>query len=142
MEKTSRQEQGDVSQHRTRHSTGNISSPQDMPSSRKRADSHQTHISTPPRALQSSDSRQQAVISAYLRSSYNDDDARSPNRLSSAEHQYTPSSAHHSQQGAIRRISGNFNAPTDIELERHKDHKKGARAIRKLKNTIKGLAKA
>ncbi|CAE7215376.1 hypothetical protein CFE70_009911 [Pyrenophora teres f. teres 0-1] len=142
MEKTSRQEQRNVSQYQTRHSTGNISSPQDMPSSRKRADSHQTHMLTPLHARQSSDSRHQAVISAYLRSPYNDDDARSPNRLSSAEHQYTPSSAHHTQQGEIRRISGNFNAPTDIELERHKDHKKGARAMRKLKKAIRSLANA
>ncbi|RMZ71636.1 hypothetical protein GMOD_00006774 [Pyrenophora seminiperda CCB06] len=113
-----------------------------MPASRKRADSHQTQTSTPLRTQQSLDSRQQAVISAYLRSSCIDDDAPSPNRLSSAEHNYTPSSAHHTLQGEIRRISGNFNAPTHVELERHKDHKKGARGIRKLKKAIRGLVRA
>lgn len=116
-----------------------------MPSSRKRADSHQPRISTPPHARRSSDEEQlsqQAVISAYLRSSCSDDDAGRPRRFSSAEHYYSPSPAHHNSQGEIRRISGNFNAPTHMELERQKDYKRSSRGLGKLKNAVRGLVRA
>jgi len=124
------------------HSMSDIPLSQNMSSPRKRTNSHQAQILTPPRARQSVNSSQQAVISAYLRCSYNDDDVQSPIRLSSPEHRSTPPSAHHTSQGEIRRISGNFNAPTHIELERHNDHKKGARAMGKLKSAIRGLVRA
>lgn len=115
-----------------------------MSSSRKRAESHQPQTLTPPYAQRSSDEgqlSQQAVISAYLRSSYSDDDTGRPRRFSSAEHYYSPSPAHHNSQGQIRRISGNFNAPTDMELERQKDFKKSSRGLGKLKNAVRGLVR-
>jgi hypothetical protein len=116
-----------------------------MPSSRKRADSHQPRTSTAPHARRSSDesqSSQQAVISAYLRSSYSDDDAGRPRRFSSAEHYYSPSPAQHNSHGEIRSISGNFNAPTAMELERHKDQKRSWRGLGKFKNAVRGIVKA
>jgi hypothetical protein len=41
----------------------------------------------------------------------------------------------------MRRISGNFNAPTDMEIERHKDFKRSSR-VGKLKNAVRGLVRA
>jgi hypothetical protein len=115
------------------------------PSSRKRADSHQPRTSTAQHTRRSSDEEQlsqQAVISAYLRSSYSDDDAGRPRRFSSAEHHYSPSPAHYNSQGEMRRISGNFNAPTVMELERQKDYKRSSRGLGKLKNAVRGLVRA
>jgi len=42
----------------------------------------------------------------------------------------------------MRRISGNFNAPTEIEVERQKDHKKRSRGMGKLKNAVRDLVRA
>jgi hypothetical protein len=43
----------------------------------------------------------------------------------------------------IRRISGNFNAPTHVEIERHNDTAKSARSrIKRLENTVKGWVRA
>jgi len=149
MEKQTRQQQRERSQHGPRYSMSDI--PEDpnqrtaaMSSSRKRAESHQPQTLTPPYAQRSSDEgqlSQQAVISAYLRSSYSDDDTGRPRRFSSAEHYYSPSPAHHNSQGQIRRISGNFNAPTDMELERQNDFKKSSRGLGKLKNAVRGLVR-
>lgn len=44
------------------------------------------------------------------------------------------------QQGEIRRLSGNFNAPTHVELERHKDHKKSEKGG--LRSAMKRLVKS
>ncbi|RAR07963.1 hypothetical protein DDE82_002626 [Stemphylium lycopersici] len=106
------------------------------PTTRKRADSHQPQTTTTssPRVRSSSDVDQlpqQALISAYLRSSYQGDDRDRPRRFSSAaEHNHPPAPPHHNSQGEMRRISGNFNAPTEIEVERQKDHKKRSRAFK------------
>lgn len=121
-----------------------------VPTTRKRADSHQPQTtitsSPPPRVRSSSDVDQlpqQALISAYLRSSYQGDDWDRPRRFSSAAvHNHLPASPHHNSQGEMRRISGNFNAPTEIEVERQKDHKKRSRGIGKLKNAVRGLVRA
>ncbi|KAI4959125.1 hypothetical protein J4E86_002846 [Alternaria arbusti] len=115
-----------------------------MPSSRKRADSHQprTTLHHTPRSSDDEQLSQQAVISAYLRSSYSDDDTGRPRRFSSAEPYYSPSPAHHNPKSEISRISGNFNAPTAMELERHKSHKRSSRGLGKLKNAVRGLVRA
>jgi hypothetical protein len=112
--------------------------------SRKRADS--LHSQTPtPRVRRSADVEEQprqAIISAYIRSSYYDDDVDRPRRFSSAEHYHSPCPPHHNSQGEVRRLSGNFNAPTHIELERYRDHKRSSRSIGKLKNTVRSLLRA
>jgi hypothetical protein len=41
----------------------------------------------------------------------------------------------------MRRISGNFNAPTAMELERQKDYKRSSRGLGKLKNAVRGLVR-
>jgi hypothetical protein len=119
--------------------------PSSASSSRKRAES--LHPPTPtPHARRSSEVEQQppqAVISAYLRSSYYDDDAAArPRTFSRAEHDFSPSPTHHSSQREIRRLSGNFNAPTHIEVERHRDYKRSSRGMGKLKSAVRGLLRA
>ncbi|KAF1836964.1 hypothetical protein BDW02DRAFT_196407 [Decorospora gaudefroyi] len=120
--------------------------PSHTPCLRKRADSLHPRTPTPPYARRSLDTEQQphqSVISAYLRSSYYDETGPGEHsRFSSAEHHHSPSPARHSSQGEIRRLSGNFNAPTDIELERHRDHKRNSRSMGKLKNAVRGLVRA
>ncbi|KAL6152385.1 hypothetical protein ACJQWK_04591 [Exserohilum turcicum] len=121
---------------------------QKLASIRQRADSHQprTCTSTSPRPRQPSEVDHlapQAVISAYLRSSYNGDDADRPRRFSSAAEAYdAPSSSHHKPPGEMRQISGNFNAPTKIEVERQRSHRKRSRGMGKLKDAVKALVRA
>jgi hypothetical protein len=113
--------------------------------SRRRADSLQPRASSPPYPRRSANielSSKQAVISAYLRSSYHDDDGELPRRFSSAEYDYSPSAAHHNSQPEIRRLSGNFNAPTNVELERHQSHKRTSWGMSKLKSAVRGLVRA
>ncbi|EUC32277.1 hypothetical protein COCCADRAFT_99053 [Bipolaris zeicola 26-R-13] len=54
-----------------------------------------------------------------------------PERLSSAGSYYTASSSHYKSQGEMRSISGNFNAPTEIEVERQRSHSKRSRGMGK-----------
>jgi len=55
---------------------------------------------------------------------------------------FSPSQSHsQGHQGGIRRLSGNFNAPTHVELERYKDNNKGSRGISGLKNAVKRLVR-
>ena len=120
--------------------------PSPKPTSRRRADSLQAPSSSPPQSRQSADVQQrpdQATISAYLRSSYYDDVTERPRRFSSAERYYSSSPpAHHSSQGDIGRLSGTFNAPTHVEVERHEDHKRSSRGVGRFKNAVRGLVKA
>jgi hypothetical protein len=143
--------------HDTVHSMSSMSSisehsdqqyPSRASSSRKRADPHHPWTPTPPHVRRSSDVEQQppqVVISAYLRSSYYDDDddaAARSRRFSSAEHYYSPPPTHHNSQGEIRRLSANFNAPTQIEVERHRDCERSLRGTGKLKSAVRGLVRA
>ncbi|KAF2133363.1 hypothetical protein P153DRAFT_281995, partial [Dothidotthia symphoricarpi CBS 119687] len=63
-------------------------------------------------------------------------------RFSSASNHNSPFLlAHRSSQPEIKRLSGAFNAPTNIEVERHEDHKKssrGADRLRKWEDRVKG----
>lgn len=101
--------------------------------SRKRADSHQPK-SISPQSRRSVDVEQihPSVISAHLRSSYDFDER--PRRLSSADHA--------SPYGEVRRLSGNFNAPTHVELEREREHRKSLTSVEKLRSKVKRLVRA
>jgi hypothetical protein len=100
---------------------------------RKRADSHQPNPLSP-RSRRSVDAEQihPSAISAHLRSSYDYDDR--PRRLSSADYA--------SPYGEVRRLSGNFNAPTHVELEREKEHRKALTSVEKLRSKVKRLVRA
>ena len=113
--------------------------------SHKRADSLQPRTSTSPQPRRSSDIEHlvhPAAISAHLRSSHTHDDAQRPRRYSSAEHHASwPPPMHAHSVPEIRRLSGNFNAPTHVEVERHDEHnrKRSLSGIGKLKSAVKGL---
>jgi hypothetical protein len=136
--------------HQARRSMGDIAEglgrqlERHTSSTRKRAESDQSQTTISSRVLSPLEIEQlpqQALISAYLRSSYHGDNADRPGRYSSAGC-YVPSSSHPSSQGEMRRISGNFNAPTEIEVERQRSHTKRSRGMGKLKDAVKGLVRA
>jgi hypothetical protein len=58
-----------------------------------------------------------------LRPSYEYDER--PRRFSSADYE--------------SRLSGNFNAPTEIELERERENRKSLKGVEKLKSKVKRL---
>lgn len=63
-------------------------------------------------------------------------------RFSSAE-EYNPPrrSLMQASPCEIRRLSGNFNAPTHVELERHKDYRRRSKGVDKIKNAVRGWVK-
>ena len=134
---TARRVMGDIPEDPQNHSASTKTT------SRRRADSLQPAASPPrSRSRRSTDVEaplHPAAISAHLRSS--DYHHERPRRFSSAE-QYSLLSPARSGSGEIRRLSGNFNAPTPIELERHKDHSRRARGMGKLRSAVKGWVKA
>jgi hypothetical protein len=81
--------------------------------SRKRADSHQP--------------RDERVQPSYLQSSYG---YEQPRRFSSVDYA-SP------QQGEFRRLSGNFNAPTHVELEREREQRKGLKSVERLRGKVR-----
>jgi hypothetical protein len=77
--------------------------------SRKRADSHQ------PRDERAHPS----AISAHMH-------YEQPRRFSSVDY-----------AGEIRRLSGNFNAPTHVELEREREQRKGLKSVERLRGKVR-----
>ena len=101
-------------QHEDPHTT---STP--APVSRKRADSHS-----------------QPYSQSHL-------EPEQQRRFSSASHYSTQQPGQSSPPPEVRRISGNFNAPTHVEIERHNDTAKSTRSkIKRLENTVKGWVRA
>ncbi|KAH4072104.1 hypothetical protein HBI23_062900 [Parastagonospora nodorum] len=92
-----------------KHEQSSMSDIPENRTTRKRADSHQP----PSHADQ-----------AHLRPSYDYDEQR-PRRFSSADY------------GS--RLSENFNAPTEIELEREKENRKSLKGVEKLRSKVKRL---
>lgn len=115
--------------------------------SRKRADSHQPS-STPPQLRRStmasrSDQSHMSTMSAQQRSSHDYDER--PRRYSSADpgyvgHRLSP------QLSPYRcdepRLTGTFNAPTDIELERTIEHRKSLKGVERLRSKVRGWVRA
>lgn len=106
---------------------------------RKRADSHQ------PRSCHSHHSAEASHpalrnSSTYVRSSQDYDEQ--PRRFSSTDTGYaynlSPQLSPSSPYSEVRRISGNFNAPTDVELERTREHRKSLKGVEKLRSKVKG----
>ncbi|KAH9877209.1 hypothetical protein IAQ61_002572 [Plenodomus lingam] len=62
---------------------------------------------------------------------------------SSAAHYYRTSlfTDRSEAQGELRRLSASFNSPTQVELERQKDHEKRVKGIGRLKDAVKGWAR-
>lgn len=64
-------------------------------------------------------------------------------RFSSAEEYNSPwRSPMQASPPEIRRLSGNFNAPTHVELERHKDYRRRSKGMDKIKNAVRGWVRA
>lgn len=115
--------------------------------SRKRADSHQPS-STPPQLRRSivasySDQSHTSAMSAQQGSSHDYDDQ--PRRYSSADpgdvgNRLSPQlSPYHYDEP---RLSGGFNAPTDLELERTIEHRKSLKGVERLRSKVKGWVRA
>jgi hypothetical protein len=116
--------------------------------SRKRADSHQP-ASTPPQARQTINSshaeyRQSPTTSTHSISSSNPDGPRSYSRT---DYEYAgttllPQLSPMSPYSEVRKLSGNWNAPTHVELERTRQHRKSLSSVEKLRNRVKGWVRA
>ncbi|KAH7077672.1 hypothetical protein BKA63DRAFT_489223 [Paraphoma chrysanthemicola] len=142
-EKRRRQEQWDSHQ---REQQAHRCSMEDVPKeeryhnstpSRKRTDS------SPTPSPQSIDASPSSTSSTQCRSS---SDYDPPRRYSSADHRYagnrlSPQLSPLHPQGELRRLSGNFNAPTHVELERERENRKSLKGIEKLRNKLRGLAR-
>ncbi|USP73912.1 uncharacterized protein yc1106_01186 [Curvularia clavata] len=134
--------------HQGRHSIGDFAKGLNQQlgrhtsSRRKSAEPHQP-LPNQSRALSPLEIEQlpqQAFVSAYLRSSYHGENVDHQGRLSSSpESYYTPSSSQHHPPSEIRRISGNFNAPTEIEVERQRSQSRRSRGMGKIKDAVKDL---
>ncbi|KAF1842068.1 uncharacterized protein K460DRAFT_409499 [Cucurbitaria berberidis CBS 394.84] len=82
-----------------------------------------------------------AAISAYyLRSS--DDYHERQRRVPSAEQYHSLSPVQSNRHREVGSLSGSFNAPTHVELERHKGHRKRAKGMHKLRSVVKAWIKA
>lgn len=110
---------------------------------RTRADSHQPTSSY---SQHSADASHPELDNSptHLRASYNYDER--PRRFSSADTGYaynlSPQLSPSSPCSEVRRISGNFNAPTEIELERTREHRKSMKGVEKLRSRVKGWVRA
>ncbi|KAH7380157.1 hypothetical protein BKA66DRAFT_442472 [Pyrenochaeta sp. MPI-SDFR-AT-0127] len=147
-EKQRRQEQWDEyqRQHMTIAEDPQDRSDPSKPTSRRRADSLQPTTSLhSARGCESPDVRASncsAVSPARFESTNNDYSSERLRRFSSAEQYNTSPLAQSNSHSETRRLSGNFNAPTHVELERCKDQKRGLRGMDKVKSTVRGWVKA
>lgn len=115
--------------------------------SRKRADSHQPS-STSPQSRRSitashSDQSHAPAMSAQQRSSHDYDDQ--PRRYSSADPGYVGARLSPQLSPYLYdepRLSGAFNAPTDLELERTIEHRKSLKGVERLRSKVKGWVRA
>jgi hypothetical protein len=120
-----------------------------LTASRKRADSHEPNA-TPPHAQRIIDATQTehshaAKPHAYP-SPWHDYDER-PRRFSSADFGYvgsrlSPQLSSTNPHGEVRRLSGNFNSPTEVELERTKEHRRSLKGVEKLRSKVKDWVRA
>ncbi|KAH8732498.1 hypothetical protein GQ44DRAFT_602537 [Phaeosphaeriaceae sp. PMI808] len=148
VEKKRRQEQWDEYQRQQQASISNVMQ-DNQPStrSRKRVDSHQPSVTSPLRIsvdASHTDHGRPNTNSADLRSSQDYMDR--PRRFSSTDFAYvggqlTPQLLPSTPQTEIRRLSGNFNAPTDIELERTRENRKSLKGVDKLRSKVKSLVR-
>jgi hypothetical protein len=98
-------------------------------------DPHTTSVHTPA-------SRKRADSHSQPYMQY-DQEPEQQRRFSSASYYRAVEPTYPSSSPGVRRISGNFNAPTHVEIERHNDAAKSARSkIRRLENTVKGWVRA
>jgi hypothetical protein len=116
--------------------------------SRKRADSHQptstTSPSLSPMYASYTEHFNPMMTSAHSSSPQAYDER--PRRFSSADYGYassrlSPQLSPSNSQGEVRRLSGNFNAPTHVELERNKEHRKSLKGVERLRSKVKGWAR-
>jgi hypothetical protein len=104
---------------------------------RKRTDSHQPMS----RSQRNSDASQNQAFDPSMHVSAQDHDER-PRHSSGAGHgygstlspQFFPSSA----PGEVRRLSTNWNAPTGVELERTREHRRSLNGMERLRSKVKG----
>ncbi|OAL00514.1 hypothetical protein IQ06DRAFT_145763 [Phaeosphaeriaceae sp. SRC1lsM3a] len=152
-EQRKRQEQWDDYQRQQRVGRASMS---DIPDSnyqtstqlRKRADSHQPSLSSPQlrRSNMASHSEQShtSAMSAQQRSSHDYDER--PRRYSSTDpgyvgHRLSPQLSP-SYLYDEPRLSGTFNSPTHVELERSIEHRKSLKGVERLRSKVKGWARA
>jgi hypothetical protein len=108
--------------------------------SRKRADSHSPPL-TSTRITPNTDTPAYSTTDSMHRQSLDSD--QYARRFSSAEEYNSPwRSPMQASQPEIRRLSGNFNAPTCVELERHKDYRRRSKGMDKIKNAVRGWVRA
>ncbi|KAF1920990.1 hypothetical protein BDU57DRAFT_465957 [Ampelomyces quisqualis] len=114
-----------------------------MSTRRTRADSHQPTSHTWQDSADAS--HPEFNNSSTHVKSYQDYDEY-PRRFSSAStgHLYglSPQLSPSSPYGGVRRISNNFNAPTDVELERTREHIKSLKGVEKLRSKVKRWVRA
>jgi hypothetical protein len=120
----------------------------DPAASRKRADSHQP-TATPPQVRRSVDAshaehRPSLTTSAHPESSYSQN---GPGRLSNIDYEHSGNtlSPQHSPinpYSEVRGLSGNWNAPTHVELERTRQHRKSLTSVEKLRSKVMGWIRA
>ncbi|OAL49550.1 hypothetical protein IQ07DRAFT_680764 [Pyrenochaeta sp. DS3sAY3a] len=109
--------------------------------SRKRADSLSPPL-TSSRITPKTDTPAYSTTDSMHRQSL-DADHQYARRFSSAEEYNSPwRSPMQASQPEIRRLSGNFNAPTCVELERHKDYRRRSKGMDKIKNAVRGWVRA
>jgi len=119
---------------------------QTSPTSRKRADSHQPACYAS-RSWRSDDASHTEHIHSAAHTRSSSHDYEQTRRYSGADYGYVgnrlslqlpPSNP----QGEIRRLSGNFNAPTHVELERDREHRRSLNGVEKLRSKVRGWVKA
>jgi hypothetical protein len=104
---------------------------------RKRADSHQPLS----RSQRNSDASQ---IQAFDQSMHTlpQGHAENPKQSSGASHEYgstlSPPCSPSSRSGEVRRLSTNWNAPTGVELERTREHRRSLNGMERLRSKVKG----
>ncbi|KAH9871669.1 hypothetical protein J1614_005924 [Plenodomus biglobosus] len=130
QEQAPRQSMVDMANHPVSTST---------PALRERADSLLCQQS---RASQEQDLRQALSYDEHRGSSHFDDDGHESHeyqvRSSSSEHYHASPLPGSEPQGQLSGLSASFNSPTQVELERQKDHGKSHKSMGKLKGVIKG----
>jgi len=119
---------------------------QTSPISRKRADSHQPACYTS-RSRRSDDASHTEHIHSAAHTRSSSHDYEQTRRYSGADYGYvgtrlSPQLPPSNPQGEIRRLSGNFNAPTHVELARNREHRKGLNGVEKLRSKVRGWVKA
>jgi hypothetical protein len=111
-----------------------------LTTSRKRADSHQPSATPHAQQFTNATQTEQSPTANIL------DDER-PRRFSSADFGYvgnrlSPQLSPTNPYGEVRRLSGNFNSPTHVELERTKEHRKSMKGVEKLRSRVKNWVRA